>query len=137
MGLHARSSCRRASSWTTGPEFAGRTLDAWAYTHGVTLRFIRPGKPIENAYVESFNGKFRDECLNEHWFISVADAKAVIEAWRVDYNGVRPHSSSTGPRRMFLEKELSASHVSASGGSSGLRVREKRDRRAWAGTPGD
>ena len=60
-----------------GPEFAGRTLDAWAYARGVTLRFIRPGKPIENAYVESFNGKFRDECLNEHWFVSLADAKAV------------------------------------------------------------
>ena len=73
-----------------GPEFAGRTLDAWAYTRGVELRFIRPGKPIENAYVESFNGKFRDECLNEHWFISLADAKAAIEAWRVDYNTVRP-----------------------------------------------
>ena len=58
-----------------GPEFAGRTLDAWAYAHGVTLRFIRPGKPIENAYVESFNGKFRDECLNEHWFVSLADAQ--------------------------------------------------------------
>jgi putative transposase len=76
-----------------GPEFAGRTLDAWAYAHGVTLRFIRPGKPIENAYVESFNGKFRDECLNEHWFLNVADAKAAIELWRVDYNNVRPHSA--------------------------------------------
>jgi putative transposase len=79
-----------------GPEFTGRTLDAWAYARGVTLRFIRPGKPIENAYVESFNGKFRDECLNEHWFVSLADAKAVIEAWRVDYNTVRPHSSLAG-----------------------------------------
>ena len=79
-----------------GPEFAGRTLDAWAYAHGVTLRFIRPGKPIENAYVESFNGKFRDECLNEHWFVSLVDAKAAIEAWRVDYNTVRPHSSLGG-----------------------------------------
>jgi putative transposase len=76
-----------------GPEFAGRVLEAWAYAHGVDLRFIRPGKPIENAYVESFNGKFRDECLNEHWFISLADAKAIIEAWRVDYNTVRPHAS--------------------------------------------
>ena len=62
----------------------------------MTLRFIRPGKPIENAYVESFNGKFRDECLNEHWFVSLADAKAVIEAWRIDYNTVRPHSSLAG-----------------------------------------
>src|SRR3954453_12254810 len=79
-----------------GPEFAGRTLDAWAYTHGVTLRFIRPGKPIENAYVESFNGKFRDECLYEHWFVNLADAKTAIEAWRVDYNTVRPHSSLDG-----------------------------------------
>ena len=79
-----------------GPEFAGRTLDAWAYAHDVTLRFIRPGKPIENAYVESFNGKFRDECLNEHWFVSLADATAVIEAWRIDYNTVRPHSSLAG-----------------------------------------
>ena len=76
-----------------GPEFAGRALDTWAYANGVELRFIRPGKPIENAYVESFNGKFRDECLNEHWFVSVAEAKAVIEAWRVDYNTVRPHDS--------------------------------------------
>jgi putative transposase len=79
-----------------GPEFAGRTLDAWAYARGVTLRFIRPGKPIENAYIESFNGKFRDECLNEHWFVSLADAKTAIEAWRVDYNTVRPHSSLAG-----------------------------------------
>jgi putative transposase len=76
-----------------GPEFAGRTLDAWAYRQGIALRFIRPGKPIENAYVESFNGKFRDECLNEHWFLSVAEAQQIIEAWRVDYNTVRPHRS--------------------------------------------
>jgi putative transposase len=76
-----------------GPEFAGRTLDAWAYANGVALRFIRPGKPIENAYVESFNGKCRDECLNEHWFVSIADAQRIIEAWRVDYNTVRPHGS--------------------------------------------
>lgn len=76
-----------------GPEFAGRTLDAWAYRQGLELRFIRPGKPIENAYVESFNGKFRDECLNEHWFLSVAEAQQIIEAWRIDYNTVRPHRS--------------------------------------------
>jgi putative transposase len=76
-----------------GPEFAGRTLDAWAYQHQVEIRFIRPGKPIENAYVESFNGKFRDECLNEHWFLSVAEARTIIEAWRQDYNTVRPHGS--------------------------------------------
>ena len=79
-----------------GPEFTGRALEAWSYAHGVELRFIRPGKPIENAYVESFNCKFRDECLNEHWFVSLADAKVVIEAWRIDYNTVRPHSSLAG-----------------------------------------
>ncbi len=76
-----------------GPEFAGKALDAWAYRHGVKLHFIRPGKPVENAYVESFNGKFRDECLNEHWFTSLAHARDVIEGWRQDYNEVRPHSS--------------------------------------------
>lgn len=79
-----------------GPEFSGRTLDTWAYARGVQLRFIRPGKPIENAFVESFNGKFRDECLNEHWFASVAEARALIEAWRIDYNTVRPHSGLHG-----------------------------------------
>lgn len=79
-----------------GPEFSGRALDTWAYARGVQLRFIRPGKPIENAFVESFNGKFRDECLNEHWFASVAEARMLIEAWRVDYNTVRPHSALAG-----------------------------------------
>ena len=64
----------RAIVMDNEPEFAGRVLEAWAYAHGVELRCIRPGKPIENAYVESFDGKFRDEWLNEHWFISLADA---------------------------------------------------------------
>ena len=94
--LHAMIGLPQTVVVDNGPEFAGRALDAWAYARGVTLRFIRPGKPIENAYVESFNGKFRDECLNEHWFVSLADAKEVIEAWRVDYNTVRPHSSLAG-----------------------------------------
>ncbi|MBO3034991.1 IS3 family transposase, partial [Burkholderia pseudomallei] len=76
-----------------GPEFAGRVLDAWAYEAGVTLSFIRPGKPVENAYIESFNGRFRDECLNEHWFVSMRHAKQLIEEWRIEYNTERPHSS--------------------------------------------
>jgi putative transposase len=76
-----------------GPEFAGKTLDAWAYQAGVKIHFIRPGKPVENGYIESFNGKFRDECLNNHWFLDLDDAKTKIEAWRRDYNEVRPHSS--------------------------------------------
>lgn len=76
-----------------GPEFAGKVLDAWAYEAGVTLSFIRPGKPVENAYIESFNGRFRDECLNEHWFVSMRHAKTLIEDWRNVYNTERPHSS--------------------------------------------
>lgn len=79
-----------------GPEFAGRALDEWAYRHGVKLNFIRPGKPIENAYVESFNGRFRDECLNTNWFITLKHARDIIEEWRKDYNEVRPHSSLAG-----------------------------------------
>jgi putative transposase len=76
-----------------GPEFEGQVLDAWAYEHAVQLSFIRPGKPNENAYIESFNGKFRDECLNEHWFITMAQARRIIEAWRIEYNTERTHSS--------------------------------------------
>lgn len=76
-----------------GPEFAGKALDEWAYRNGVKLQFIRPGKPVENAYIESFNGRLRDECLNEHWFINLGQARKLIEDWRVDYNQVRPHSS--------------------------------------------
>jgi len=76
-----------------GPEFAGQALDVWAYQRGVKLHFIEPGKPIQNAFVESFNGKMRDECLNEHWFGTLAGARQTIEAWRRDYNEVRPHSA--------------------------------------------
>jgi len=76
-----------------GPEFEGQVLDAWAYEANVQLAFIRPGKPNENAYIESFNGKFRDECLNEHWFITMIHARRVIEAWRIEYNTERTHSS--------------------------------------------
>jgi putative transposase len=76
-----------------GPEFTSRALDQWAYEGGVTLHFIRPGKPVDNAYIESFNGKFRDECLNEEVFLDLLDARTKIEAYRVDYNTVRPHSA--------------------------------------------
>ena len=76
-----------------GPEFVSQALDAWAYRAGVQLQFIEPGKPVQNAFVESFNGSFRDECLNQHWFETIEDAMARIEAWRLDYNRFRPHSS--------------------------------------------
>ncbi len=76
-----------------GPEFAGQVLDAWAYAQHVTLDFIEPGKPTQNAYLESFNGKFRDECLNTHWFVSLAQARQIIGVWKEDYNTQRPHSA--------------------------------------------
>ena len=79
-----------------GPEFSSKVLDEWAYRHGVKLNFIRPGKPIENAYAESFIGRLRDECLNENWFISLKDARDIIEHWRTDYNEGRPHTSLGG-----------------------------------------
>ena len=79
-----------------GSEFTSRAFDAWAYARGLKLEYIQPGKPVQNAFIESFNGSFRDECLNLHWFQSLADAKRVIENWKEDYNTVRPHSSLEG-----------------------------------------
>ena len=76
-----------------GPEFASKAVDQWAARSGVNLRFIDPGKPMQNAFVESFNGKFRDECLSQHWFVSLEEARRVSEAWRVDDNERRPHRS--------------------------------------------
>jgi putative transposase len=76
-----------------GPEFTGRVLDQWAYECGVKLQFIDPGKPIQNAFIESFNSRLREECLNEHVFVSLDDARRKIEKWRIEYNRERPHSS--------------------------------------------
>ena len=76
-----------------GPEFISKELDLWAFMHNVTLDFSRPGKPTDNAFVESFNGKFRGECLNTSWFLSLDEAQRKCEAWRRDYNEVRPHSA--------------------------------------------
>ncbi len=76
-----------------GPEFRSEALDQWADRHDVRLHFIEPGRPVQNAFVESFNGRFRDECLNQNWFVSLCDAQQTIEAWRIDYNETRPHSS--------------------------------------------
>lgn len=76
-----------------GSEFSGNELDRWAHENGVQLHFIRPGKPVENAYIESFNGRLRDECLNCHVFYSLEETKLIVERWRADYNDWRPHSS--------------------------------------------
>lgn len=76
-----------------GSEFISKEMDRWAYENKVTMHYSRPGKPTDNPYIESFNGSFRDECLNAHWFLSLKDAKDKIEVWRKDYNEYRPHSS--------------------------------------------
>ena len=83
----------RAVRTDNGPEFTSRAFIAWAQQHGIKHLLIDPGKPMQNGYIESFNGKFRDECLNEHWFTSLTQARQVIADWRRDYNEVRPHSS--------------------------------------------
>jgi putative transposase len=76
-----------------GPEFVSKSLDWWAYFNGVKLDFSRPGKPTDNAYIESFNGKLRQECLNQHWFLNLEDAQEHVDLWREDYNRRRPHSA--------------------------------------------
>jgi putative transposase len=94
-----------------GPEFAGKDLDKWAYERGVKLHFIQPGKPTQNAFIESFNGRLRDECLNQNYFRTLDDARLRIEAWRKEYNDRRPHTSLRGMTpNQFAEaqRELSA-----------------------------
>ncbi len=89
-----------------GPEFIGKALDEWAYKRGIKLNFIRPGKPVENAFIESFIGRLRDECLNQHWFTTLDQAREIIEEWRVAYNRERPHSSLNNlTPEEFLQKE--------------------------------
>ena len=88
--LHGRP---EALLMDNGPEFTGKRLDEWAYTNGIPLQFIEPGKPMQNGYVESFNGTLRNECLNENWFANLSEARQIIENWRKSYNGIRPHSA--------------------------------------------
>ena len=99
-----------------GPELTGRTLDHWAHEHGVELYFIEPGKPTQNGYIESFNGRFREECLNMHIFQSVAHAQEIVEQYRIEYNQSRPHSSinymtpnefAEKRRRIYVKGEMS------------------------------
>jgi len=87
-----------------GSEFISRDMDLWAYQRGVTLDFSRPGKPTDNAFIEAFNGKFRAECLNAHWFLTLADAAEKLEAWRRYYNEERPHSAIGNNAPIMLTK---------------------------------
>ncbi len=91
--LAAQRSKPEAIKVDNGSEFAGKVMDRWAYENGVELDVSRRGIPTDNALVESFNGRLRQECLNEHWFLSLADARSKIEAWRRFYNEERPHSA--------------------------------------------
>ena len=89
----ARTGWPRAIVVDNGPEFTSRAMDQWAYERGIELHFIQPGKPVQNAFIESFNGRLRDECLNQSWFVNLDAARREIETWRVDYNTRRPHTS--------------------------------------------
>jgi transposase InsO family protein len=91
MGVNEAKRLKELSD--NGPEFCSRAVDEWAHRLGIKLPFIRPGKPVENAFIESFNGKCRDECLNERLFLTIEQARMATETWRLDYNQVRPHSS--------------------------------------------
>jgi putative transposase len=93
-----------------GTEFTSRAFDAWAHRHSIKLHFIAPGKPVQNAYIESFNGRLRDECLNEHAFVSLAEAQIAIERWREDYNRFRPHSSLGNRTPIELIREFTISN---------------------------
>ena len=92
IGSLARNRGHDPSPWNHGTEFQSRALEDWAYRRGVRLDFIRPGKPVENAFIESFNGRLRDECLNVHQFASLIEAQTIIETWRLDYDQRHPHS---------------------------------------------
>ncbi len=94
-----------------GKEFCGRAMLTWAHARGVRLFLIQPGKPNQNAYIESFNGRLRDECLNEHWFVSLAHARAVIEGWRREYNEERPKKSLGGLTPSAYAQQLAGKSV--------------------------
>ena len=80
-----------------GPEFAGKIMDEWAYTQGIHINFIQPGKPTQNCFVESFNGSFRDECLNQNWLLSMRYTREIIENWRKEYNEDQPPQQPARP----------------------------------------
>jgi putative transposase len=93
QAIEERKAVPRSITLDNGSEFAGRVLEAWAIQHGVQLCFIRPGRPVENGFIESFNGRLRDECLNVEWFSSLHEARKTLARWRDNYNHHRPHSA--------------------------------------------
>lgn len=99
-----------------GKEFCGRAMLTWAHQHNVTLRLIEPGKPNQNAYIESFNGRFRDECLNEHWFLNLNHAKAIIEAWWREYNEERPKKALGGLTPAAYARQMAERSVTVTTG---------------------
>jgi len=105
--LHLERGLPQVIRTDNGKEFCGRAMLTWAHQHQIALRLIEPGKPNQNAYVESFNGRLRDECLNEHWFISLTHAKDIIEDWRRDYNEERPKKGLGGLTPIQYAKQLS------------------------------
>lgn len=100
------------------PEFVSKALDQWAYEHAVKLQFIRSGKPTEKTYIESFNARLREEYLNQHRFVSLADARQCIEAWQTYYNSVRPHSAL----EQLVPDQFRLLHQSDNGQSTNLRL---------------
>lgn len=123
--LTAERGCPTELVLDNGPELTSIVLDQWAYHHGVHLHFIDPGKPVQNAVMESFNGRLRDECLNQHWFTSLADARQIIAMWRHDYNHQRPPQrvglphACGAPRGVRRTLTMSGLH---NGGRSGRRT---------------
>jgi len=99
-----------------GKEFTGRAMLTWAHRHGIALRLIEPGKPNQNAYIESFNGRLRDECLNEHWFVSLHHARVIIHGWAKDYNEARPKKALGGLTPAGYARQLAAKAISSTQG---------------------
>jgi len=132
-----------------GSEFISLALDRWAYDQGVTMDYSRPGKPTDNPFIESFNGSFRDECLNTHWFMSLDDARQKIESWRQDYNHFRTHSSlgdvppadraylaqlvaaKSGISQADAEKRVDGTIASAKDGETKARETADAARKGW------
>ena len=104
---------RAAIRFDQGTEFVSRDLDVWAYQRGVTLDFSRPGKPTDNAFIEAFNGRFREECLNAHWFLTLADAQEKVENWRRYYNEERPHGAIGNTPPILLQNHDGAASPSS------------------------